>query len=279
MSPRARKRVILAGFRNRYQYRFVGFGVRPWVDPCDRASLAARPYLCEVRTPRPAPSTRPPAPCFLAPVRELCRRCLRPVDFCLCAGCPPVRSRTRVVLLQHPREARLAICSAWMTRLALENAELHRGVRFGDHPRVREVARQPGTALLFPGEGARPAGARSSPVPETLVVIDGTWLQAEKMLRVNPELAALPRISVEPDRPSGYGALRREPAAHTLSTIEAVALALGAFEGDARPFQPMCEAFRRLVERQLACARGDRRSPRHRAPRADAPGPVPGSGT
>jgi len=54
-------------------------------------------------------------------VRDGCPRCLRPAAFCVCAGLVPVPSRTRVVLLQHPREARLAICSAWLTRIALEN--------------------------------------------------------------------------------------------------------------------------------------------------------------
>jgi DTW domain-containing protein YfiP len=179
----------------------------------------------------------------------------------VCAELRPVPSATRVVLLQHPREARLAICSAWLTRLALENAELHRGVRFDDHPRVREVVETPGAALLYPGEGSVPAD-RVAP-PPLLVVIDGTWLQADRMLRDNPALAALPRIGLVHDRESGYTGLRREPAAGHLSTIEAVALALGALEQDPARFAPMGEAFRRAVQLQLEAVR-TRRSPRHR---------------
>jgi DTW domain-containing protein YfiP len=197
-------------------------------------------------------------------MRATCYRCLRPTAFCVCAELHPVPSTTRVVLLQHPREARLAICSAWLTRLALENAELHRGVVFEDHPRVRELARAHGTALLFPGPGSIPAG--EAPRPETLVVIDGTWLQADRMLRDNPSLAALPRIGLAPARESGYAGLRREPAPGHLPTIEAVALALGALEGDPARFEPMAEAFRRAVALQLEATR-TRRSPRHRPPR------------
>ncbi len=197
-------------------------------------------------------------------MRVTCRRCLRPADFCFCARLPPAASRTRVVLLQHPREARLAICSAWTTRIALENAELHRGVRFGDHPRVREVVASPGAALLFPGPDTTPAAALAGAPPPLLVVVDATWHQAERMLRDNPSIAALPRVSVESPDPSGYGELRREPAPGHLPTIEAVALALGALERDAARFAPMIEAFRATVERQLACSRGARRSPRHR---------------
>jgi DTW domain-containing protein YfiP len=198
-------------------------------------------------------------------MRSTCNRCLRPTPFCVCEALAPVPSRTRVVLLQHPREARLAICSAWLTRIALENVELHRGVRFEDHPRVREVCEAPGTALLFPGPGSTPAGA-ANPPPATLVVIDGTWLQADRMLRDNPRLAALPRIGLVHDRVSGYAGLRREPAEGHLSTIEAVALALGALERDPARFAPMAEAFRRAVQLQLECTR-TRRNPRHR-PRA-----------
>ncbi len=198
-------------------------------------------------------------------MRATCRRCLRPETFCVCEGLAPAPSRTRVVLLQHPREARLAICSAWLTRIALENVELHRGVRFDDHPRVRELLGAPGTALLYPGPGSVPAG-EASPPPATLVVIDGTWLQADRMLRDNPALAGLPRIGLVHDRESGYAGLRREPAEGHLSTIEAVALALGAIERDPARFAPMAEAFRRSVRLQLECTR-TRRNPRHR-PRA-----------
>ena len=201
-------------------------------------------------------------------MRPTCKRCLRPIAFCVCAELPVIASRTRVVLLQHPREARLAICSAWLTRIALENAELHRGFRFGDHPRVRELVASPGTALLYPGDGATPVSACVETPPRVLVVIDGTWVQSGKMLAANPRIAALPRVSVRPEWASGYLDLRREPAPHCLSTIEAVACALGVLEHDVARYEPMRAAFHVMVERQLACSRDGRRNPRHRRSRA-----------
>ncbi len=172
------------------------------------------------------------------------------------------------MLLQHPREARLAICSAWLTRIALENAELHCGFRFGAHPRVREVVAAPRTALLYPGTDAVPVATRSANPPDLLVVIDGTWKQSEKMLEANPAIAALPRLSIEDEGGSGYLDLRREPAPHCLSTLEAVAHALAVLERDPVRFAPMRAAFRLMVERQLACSRDGRRNPRHRRPAA-----------
>jgi DTW domain-containing protein YfiP len=197
-------------------------------------------------------------------MRPTCLRCLRPTEFCYCSSLPSVATRTRVVILQHPREARLAICTAWMAHLALPHSELHRGVRFGDHPRVRSLAALPGAALLFPGPGATAADAWAGDPPSHLFVLDGTWHQAERMLRDNPAIAALPRLSVPLPPASGYGDLRREPAEGLLSTIEALALALGALEGDAPRFAAIAAAFRANVDRQLACARGATRAPRHR---------------
>jgi len=197
-------------------------------------------------------------------MRPICQRCLRPEPFCVCRDLAPVTARTRVVILQHPREARLAICSAWLARLSLVNAELHRGVRFAEGSEVRALAATAGAAVLFPCEAATPAEALADAPPPLLFAVDGTWQQAGKMLAQNPWLGALPRVSVDAGRPSGYGALRKEPGEIHLSTIEAIALALGALERDPGRFEPMVRAFHRMVELQLGCARGERRSPRHR---------------
>ncbi len=198
-------------------------------------------------------------------MRSRCPRCRRPAGFCVCEGHAPVPARTRVVRLQHPREARLAICSAWLTRISLQDAELHRGVSFEGHPRVRELAAVPGACLLWPGEGSTPAASLRERPPPVLFAVDGTWHQAEKMLRLSPSLAALPRLSVDAGRPSGYQGLRAEPGTVHLSTLEAVALALGDLEGDPGRFAPMIGAFHRSVALQIACARGERRNPRHHA--------------
>jgi DTW domain-containing protein YfiP len=208
-------------------------------------------------------------------VRSRCLRCLRPTPFCCCSDLPAIPARTRIVILQHPREARLAICSAWLTHVALPNSEIHGGVRFETHPYVPALAAAPGAALLFPGPGSTPIASAEAVPPTVLFVIDGTWPQAEKMLRANPSIAALPRVSVSQSSPGAYGELRREPGPETLSTIEAVALALATLEKDPARFAPMLDAFRRSVALQLACARGPSRNPRHRPGRGVLPRRAP----
>jgi DTW domain-containing protein len=162
-----------------------------------------------------------------------------------------VESRTHVVFLQHPRERRVAIGTARMAHLSLPNSELHVGVDFTDHARLAELAARPErVAVLFPGEEAIPLEeARENP-PETLIVVDGTWPLARKLVKTNPALAGLPRIGFVPRRPSNYR-IRAEPAEHCVSTIEAVVEVLGALEGRQEHFDALLGAFEFMVDTQI----------------------------
>jgi len=136
-----------------------------------------------------------------------------------------------------------------MTRIALADAELFCGLRFTDHARVRALAA--GAALLYPGGEARPPAAFRREPPATLIVLDGTWTTAKKLLAANPFLETLPRIGFRPSQPSRYHRVRREPADHCLSTIEAVAEALGELEDDPARFAAMLTPLRNLIAAQV----------------------------
>ena len=180
--------------------------------------------------------------------REVCLKCLRPTSVCYCDQLDRQDTRTHLVILQHPRERRVAVSTARMAHLSLPNSEMHWGVDFADDARVRELAAQPGTALLFPGPDARPP-EELAPTLKTLVVVDGTWSQAKAIVRDNPALASLPRYSLSPE-PTEY-ALRREPRQDYVCTLEAVAQALGILEGAPERFEALLLPLRRMVELQL----------------------------
>ena len=184
-------------------------------------------------------------------MRNLCLRCLRPQTTCYCTRVPRVDSRTHVVFLQHPRERRVAIGTARMAHLSLPNSELHVGVDFTGHARLTQLAAHPErVAVLFPGEEAISLEeARENP-PETLIVVDGTWPLARKLVKTNPLLAGLPRIGFVPRRPSNYR-IRAEPADHCVSTIEAVVEVLGTLEGEQERFDALLGAFDFMVDTQL----------------------------
>jgi len=186
----------------------------------------------------------------------MCGGCQRPVSVCLCPHLSRIRAETRVVVLQHPREATVPIGTVRLLELGLEQIERHVGVSFDDEsPAVRSLlAAKAPPILLFPGDGARDLAEEPPELPVTLVTIDGTWWQAQKILKRSPYLAGLPRYSLTPKEPSRYR-IRREPARECVSTIEAVVQALGLLEGDANPFSKLLAPFEALVEHQLRYAR------------------------
>lgn len=194
--------------------------------------------------------------------RTLCLKCLRPSTACFCARLPSIATKTRVVFLQHPRERRMAIGTARLAHLSLPNSELHVGVHFDQNARVRQVARPEEAVVLFPAEGAVEP-AQLTRTPKTLVVIDGTWPQARKVFKENPLLQALPKIAFRPRRPSNYR-IRKEPADHCVSTIEAVAEVLGQLEGDVDRFLPMLQPFEAMVDHQLESKERRTTPPRRR---------------
>jgi DTW domain-containing protein YfiP len=159
-------------------------------------------------------------------------------------------TRTRILLLQHPREKRVAIGTARMAHLALPNSRLQVGLDFGDDEEVRELLTRPSDAyVLFPGPGALPLAQLPRDRAVTLVVFDGTWWQARKLLKLNPALAALPRVAFRPGTPSAY-VIRREPAEFCVSTIEALAAVLTELEPEGGPFARLLDPFHAMVARQ-----------------------------
>lgn len=205
--------------------------------------------------------------------RTTCPQCRRPTQVCVCAAIRPVASRTRVAFLQHPREARMPVSTCRLAHLSLPNSELHVGMRAEGSARLEALARAPGTMVLFPGPGSTDVTELREP-PTTLLVVDGTWINARKLVQRSPLLAGLPRLGFVPAAPSTYR-IRKEPAAHCLSTIEAVAHVLEALEAAPGRFTPMLASFDRMVEQQLAyiadaTARNHTRPDRH----AKGPGPV-----
>ena len=145
----------------------------------------------------------------------------------------------------------MPIGTARMAHLSLVGSRLVEGVHFDDDPRVADLfAGDDSTAILFPDDCARPFEAWQAKPPKRLVVLDGTWSQAKKLLTSNPRLAALPKLSFQPAEPGRYR-IRKEPTDQHLSTIEATAAVLGALEGDVDAYRALLQPFDAMVETQL----------------------------
>jgi DTW domain-containing protein YfiP len=134
-----------------------------------------------------------------------------------------------------------------MAHLSLPNSELHVALTAAGTPALEAVCARPGTAVLFPTEDALDADSIEVP-PETLVVIDGTWSNARKVVINCPLLSKLPRVAFRPDAPSRYR-IRAEPDDAFVSTIEATAIVLEKLERAPGRFRPILTAFDAMVDR------------------------------
>jgi DTW domain-containing protein YfiP len=148
-----------------------------------------------------------------------CPRCFYRGDPCLCPEVPRVSARLEVVILRHAAELKKQTNSARWAALAL-------GCRVIDYAATAEpfddAALDTGGAwLLFPG--AEPTPAPAAP-PRRLIVVDGTWQQARRMVLRLPALRSLPRLTLKA-APAGPR-LRRPHDPAGMSTLEAVAEAL-----------------------------------------------------
>jgi DTW domain-containing protein YfiP len=158
------------------------------------------------------------------------------------------------VIVLHPREARRTVGTARLVKLCLEETVIIQGTgvdldRNADFAAILEdPTLEPW--LLFPGPGASPVEElplrrQKRPV---IVVVDGTWSQASKMIRTSERLRQLRCLRFDPQAPSRYG-FRRQPALHCVSTIEAVHEVISRTGGSA---DAMLEVFQELVRSQTS---------------------------
>lgn len=194
--------------------------------------------------------------------RQRCDRCARPLSHCLCAHVQVVSHRTAVLVLQHPDEASHPFNTARLAVLGLANAQCWVGEVFDALPARLAQAQRP--ALLFPGPEAtmlsldgdasvQASAHAMSPwrdgMPDLLVVPDGTWRQAGRLVRMNPVLDALPRLALPASAPSRYR-VRRARQADAVSTLEAIVRSLAVLEPEVDA-EPVLRLFDAMVEQQI----------------------------
>ncbi len=191
--------------------------------------------------------------------RVRCYVCFRPAPLCLCGRVSRVRNRTRITILQHPRERFHAMGTARLARLGLDRVEVIVPRKLGERPLELAPIERRGVGLLYPRAGARDlASLLPAERPVELVVLDGTWAHAGRLYKSNPWLADLPHFALSPSAPSNYR-IRKQPRAGYVSTIEAIVMALGILEPENDEPRRLLDDFDQMIDEQIVHA--------HRAPR------------
>eukprot|EP00088_Acartia_fossae_P026231 TRINITY_DN27030_c0_g1_i1.p1 TRINITY_DN27030_c0_g1~~TRINITY_DN27030_c0_g1_i1.p1 ORF type:complete len:232 (+),score=40.89 TRINITY_DN27030_c0_g1_i1:52-747(+) len=190
--------------------------------------------------------------CFMEK-RKICTECERPERVCLCPYFPNPRIKTRikVILLQHPKEEKRQIRTGRLLEKGLQESSFQviKSRKFpGSNEALKKILENKSTVLLFPGQGARELSENSPPDHdiETLLILDGTWDQAKKMYLRNPALHNIQKIMLNLSTLSEYS-VRTQPNEHGLSTIESAAHTIAILEsrpeilpGLLKPLHSLC---------------------------------------
>lgn len=178
-----------------------------------------------------------------------CPTCLKPATICVCdriaAISPPLQTRARVLVLQHPQEPDIDLGTARLLELMLPAAQVVVGLSWGSLSQaLGEEADPRRWGVLYPASLPRelteadkaapvvvmnPVGGPVTEPLDGIVVLDGTWSQGKAIWWRNPWFLKLQRVVLHPREPSIYGQMRKEPRREALSTLEAVAEVLQAW--------------------------------------------------
>ncbi len=176
------------------------------------------------------------------------------VERCICEVLTPMDTPTKLALVMHRREVKKSTNTGHLALKCLSDSELFvRGHQEApaDLAPLEEEGRT--TLLLFPREDAEvlnPDFVAGLSRPLTLIVPDGTWAQARRMVKREPVMTNAIAVLPPPGPKTEYR-LRHEHVDGGLATGEAIARALGALDGPA--VQAHSEnAFRLVVEGTLA---------------------------
>jgi DTW domain-containing protein YfiP len=149
-----------------------------------------------------------------------------------------METRTRIVLLMHPKEYRREKCGTGrLACLNLRNSEIIPGVAFDRDARVRELIDDPANypVLLYPGPKAMNLSEGEFPLSDlggrrlVVFLVDSTWSCSKTVLRQSPGLLGLPQLKFEPRTLSRW-IIKRQPRDYCLSTIESIHELLIALE-------------------------------------------------
>jgi len=205
--------------------------------------------------------------------RQSCPRCLRPLSTCLCAWVQVVSNQIELIILQHPLEVHQAKNTARLLHLCLNNSQIHVGENFGpaffkqlQNKELNNNEQSTYDLLLYPETPEEKSlGINSPPLLDAtkllvdknyqpiatlrLWVLDATWRKSRKMLYLNPELQAMPRVKLHNPPVSGYS-IRKAHSENQLSTLEASCYALQQLEEGRVDYKPVLQAFAAFIQQQ-----------------------------
>jgi len=169
-------------------------------------------------------------------------------EHCICNQAPTIESPVDILVIRHWKERNKPSNTARLAGIAIPNLRI---VDYGApgtqwDPKTLDI---PKPALLFPD----PDAPELPYEPQTVVVVDGSWPQARKLVNKLHGLNQMPRIHVPPPTHAPIR-LRQPPIPGGMSTIEAIARLMDMMMGKGSG-SPLDDLYKRVVEATIE-ARG-----------------------
>lgn len=183
--------------------------------------------------------------------RHYCSTCRYPLNTCLCAHVQPIYPQTQLLILQHPSEVEHKKNSVRVLSLVIPNTRVYVGETQDDFAVLRsELARcDKPIYLIYPSQQSMSVETQAIPADCVLLLIDGTWRKAFKILQLNPWLAQYPAVHLAEGYESRYR-IRKSSRSDSLSTLEASAYMLSALDAEL-DIQPLIEVFELMVDLRI----------------------------
>lgn len=196
--------------------------------------------------------------------RAVCYTCYRPQSSCMCEYITPIDTKTRFIILMHPKEfKKTKNGTGHFTHLSLKNSQIHVGIDFTQHETINALIHDESNHcyVLYPSdesinlnkESIAKEGKRN-----IIFLIDATWPCSRAMLRESPNLDALTKISFTHEKSSNFH-FKKQPEAYCLSTMESTLCVLELLNRhkdeklQTQRLQNFLRPFEKMVEYQLSC--------------------------
>lgn len=167
--------------------------------------------------------------------KDPCPNCSLHLDLCLCSLIPKLELETRVSLIIHHKELKRTSNTGQLALKSLSNSIMKvRGVKESPIDMKDLLIDEYETLLLFPSDDAEiltPEMVKTFNKKIQIIVPDGNWRQASKVNTRYKELKSIKRVKVARVGTDPYH-LRAETTQDGMATLQAIAYALGAIEGE-----------------------------------------------
>lgn len=204
-------------------------------------------------------------PITMIDTRAKCYKCYRPLTSCMCSYVKPIETKTKFVILMHPKEfKKTKNGTGHLTHLSLPNSELYVDIDFSEHTAINTLITSDMNIcfVLYPGKNSININTQkieSKGKQIVIFIIDSTWPCSVKMLRLSRNLQQLPRLSFTHTKTSQFQ-IKEQPKEYCLSTIESTQtiLELLAAQGleqlEQSGLDDFLNPFFSMIDYQMKCA-------------------------